>query len=108
MKIRHVSLRDLFWLVLVVALATGWALDRQRLEAARRNELAFRLQALHAAQQAALSERIASALAAVNNAKAALDAKLGLPPGATKAQAESAMKGHVLGQAKLTGTYRRD
>lgn len=38
----------------------------------------------------------------------ALDKSLGLPPGATKAQVEAAMRGHVLAQAKLTGTYRRD
>jgi Raf kinase inhibitor-like YbhB/YbcL family protein len=38
----------------------------------------------------------------------ALDRELGLPPGATKAEAESAMQGHVLAEAKLTGTYRRD
>jgi Raf kinase inhibitor-like YbhB/YbcL family protein len=38
----------------------------------------------------------------------ALDATLGLPAGATKAQVEAAMRGHVLAQAKLTGTYRRD
>ena len=38
----------------------------------------------------------------------ALDTLLELPPGATKAQVESAMRGHVLAQAKLTGTYRRD
>ena len=38
----------------------------------------------------------------------ALDGKLELPPGATKAQLEAAMKGHVLAEAKLTGTYRRD
>jgi Raf kinase inhibitor-like YbhB/YbcL family protein len=38
----------------------------------------------------------------------ALDATLGLAPGATKAQLEAAMKGHVLAEAALTGTYRRD
>ena len=38
----------------------------------------------------------------------ALGTKLGLPPGATKAQLAAAMKGHVLAEAKLTGTYRRD
>ena len=38
----------------------------------------------------------------------ALDSNLGLAPGATKAKVEAAMKGHVLGEAKLTGTYRRD
>ena len=38
----------------------------------------------------------------------ALEAKLEVPPGATKAQLEAPMKGHVLAEAKLTGTYRRD
>ncbi len=38
----------------------------------------------------------------------ALDRKLELPPGATKAQLEAAMKGHVLAEAKRTGTYRRE
>jgi hypothetical protein len=38
----------------------------------------------------------------------ALDEKLELSPGATKAQLLAAMEGHVLAQAKLTGTYRRD
>jgi Raf kinase inhibitor-like YbhB/YbcL family protein len=38
----------------------------------------------------------------------ALDKKLDLPPGATEAQLEAAMKSHVLAEAKLTGTYRRD
>ncbi len=38
----------------------------------------------------------------------ALDAELALAPGATKAEVERAMKGHVLAEAKLTGTYRRD
>ena len=38
----------------------------------------------------------------------ALDRELGLSPGATKAEVESAMQGHVLAEAKLTGTYRRD
>lgn len=38
----------------------------------------------------------------------ALDTRLELPPGSTKAQVEAAMQGHVLGQAKLIGTYRRD
>jgi hypothetical protein len=28
---RNVSLRDLFWLTLVIALALGWAIDRDRL-----------------------------------------------------------------------------
>jgi len=38
----------------------------------------------------------------------ALDGPLGLSPGATKAQVESAMRGHVLAEARLMGTYRRD
>ena len=38
----------------------------------------------------------------------ALDAKLGLPPGAGRAELEAAMKGHVLEETTLTGTYRRD
>ena len=37
----------------------------------------------------------------------ALDAVLSLPPRATKQQVETAMKGHVLAQAQLMGTYRR-
>ena len=37
----------------------------------------------------------------------ALDAPLGLPPKATKPQVEAKMKGHVLGQATLMGTYGR-
>lgn len=37
----------------------------------------------------------------------ALDAMLPLGPGASKPQVEAAMKGHVLGQAQLMGTYRR-
>lgn len=37
----------------------------------------------------------------------ALDAALDLPAGTTKAGLEAAMKGHVLGQATLMGTYRR-
>ena len=37
----------------------------------------------------------------------ALDTTLTLPPGATKTQVETAMKGHVLAQAQLMGTYRR-
>lgn len=39
---------------------------------------------------------------------AALDTLLRLPPGSTKAQVESAMRGHVLALAKTMGTYRRD
>lgn len=37
----------------------------------------------------------------------ALDAVLGLPPSATQAQVQAAMKGHVLAQAEWMGTYRR-
>lgn len=37
----------------------------------------------------------------------ALDTKTGLPPGATKAEVEKAMRGHILGQAELMGRYRR-
>ena len=37
----------------------------------------------------------------------ALDGELTLPPGATKAQVEAAMQGHVLAEAQLMGTYRR-
>lgn len=37
----------------------------------------------------------------------ALDAKLNLKAGATKAQLESAMKGHILIQAELVGKYGR-
>ncbi|UVE51563.1 YbhB/YbcL family Raf kinase inhibitor-like protein [Haloferax larsenii] len=35
----------------------------------------------------------------------ALDTELGLEPGATKADLESAIEGHVLDEARLTGTY---
>ncbi len=38
----------------------------------------------------------------------ALDRVLGLAPGATKAELEAAMKGRILAEAKLVGTYRRD
>lgn len=38
----------------------------------------------------------------------ALDTMLSLPPGATKAVVEGAMKGHVLAQTQLIGTYRRE
>ena len=38
----------------------------------------------------------------------ALDAKLGLPPGVGRRELETAMKGHVLEETTLTGTYRRD
>jgi Raf kinase inhibitor-like YbhB/YbcL family protein len=37
----------------------------------------------------------------------ALDAELALPAGATKPQLLAAVKGHVLAEAKLIGTYRR-
>lgn len=37
----------------------------------------------------------------------ALDQKLNLQPGATKADVEKAMKGHVLGEAQLMGKYQR-
>jgi hypothetical protein len=37
----------------------------------------------------------------------ALDTLLGLPPRATKADVEKAMKGHVLAQGELVGTYGR-
>ncbi len=37
----------------------------------------------------------------------ALDALLPLPPGATKAQLEEAMKGRILEKAELIGLYRR-
>ena len=37
----------------------------------------------------------------------ALDATLDLPPGATKAQLEAAMKGHILAEGQLMGTYQR-
>ncbi len=37
----------------------------------------------------------------------ALDAPLGLPPGASRADVERAMRGHVLAHAALTGTYAR-
>lgn len=37
----------------------------------------------------------------------ALDAELNLEPGATKADLERSMKGHVLAQAQLVGRYQR-
>ena len=37
----------------------------------------------------------------------ALDAVLRLPAGATMPQLEAAMRGHLLGEARLAGTYRR-
>ena len=38
----------------------------------------------------------------------ALDSMLRLPPGSTKAEVESAMRGHEIAEARLMGTYRRD
>lgn len=38
----------------------------------------------------------------------ALDSELPLKPGATKAELEKAMEGHIVGQAQLVGTYRRE
>lgn len=37
----------------------------------------------------------------------ALNGKLALKPGATKAEVEKAMKGHILAEAQLMGRYRR-
>jgi Raf kinase inhibitor-like YbhB/YbcL family protein len=37
----------------------------------------------------------------------ALDVALDLPAGATRAQLDGAMKGHILGQGQLMGTYQR-
>ena len=37
----------------------------------------------------------------------ALDAKLNLPEGATRAQVEAAMKGHILASGRLTGLFQR-
>jgi phosphatidylethanolamine-binding protein (PEBP) family uncharacterized protein len=37
----------------------------------------------------------------------ALDVSLDLPSGATKAQLEGAMKGHILSEGQLMGTYKR-
>jgi hypothetical protein len=37
----------------------------------------------------------------------ALDAKLNLPPGASKADLEKAMTGHILAQGQLMGRYKR-
>jgi len=37
----------------------------------------------------------------------ALDKKLDVPPGATKQQLLEAMKGHILAEAELVGTYER-
>ncbi|MFA5164177.1 MAG: YbhB/YbcL family Raf kinase inhibitor-like protein [Candidatus Omnitrophota bacterium] len=38
----------------------------------------------------------------------AIDRKLGLPEGAKRRDVEQAMQGHVLGQAELTGRYKRN
>jgi len=38
----------------------------------------------------------------------ALDSALKLPPGLTKNELMNAMQGHILAEAKLTGTYARD
>jgi len=37
----------------------------------------------------------------------ALDARLDLPPGATRAQVLAAMRGHILGQTEMQAEYRR-
>ncbi len=37
----------------------------------------------------------------------ALDAKLNLPAGATRAQVEAAMQGHILARGELIGLYQR-
>ena len=37
----------------------------------------------------------------------ALDKKLDLKPGATKSQVEDAMRGHILSEGRLMGTYKR-
>ena len=37
----------------------------------------------------------------------ALDATIDLPPGATRSQLETAMKGHILAHGELTATYKR-
>jgi Raf kinase inhibitor-like YbhB/YbcL family protein len=37
----------------------------------------------------------------------ALDATLDLPAGSTKAQLEKAMKGHILAEGQVVGTYAR-
>jgi len=37
----------------------------------------------------------------------ALDGTLGLKPGATRSEVEGAMKGHILGQGQVMGTYKR-
>jgi hypothetical protein len=46
MKLRF-TIRDLFWLVLVAALATGWYMQSQRQAAAFHADLAKRDQILH-------------------------------------------------------------
>jgi Raf kinase inhibitor-like YbhB/YbcL family protein len=38
----------------------------------------------------------------------ALDSMLNLPAGKTKKEVEKAMKGHIIGQGELVGTYSRD
>jgi len=62
MKLRHFSIRDLLWLFVVVALATGWGLDRFKLEQARRNEAAERQKAMVAARQAQYAAAVAAAV----------------------------------------------
>jgi hypothetical protein len=37
----------------------------------------------------------------------ALDSRLSLPPGSKRAELDRALQGHVLGEATLTGVYRR-
>jgi hypothetical protein len=69
MKLRHFSIRDLLWLFVVVALATGWGLDRVRLEQARRNELAERQRALVAARQAQYAADVSRASMALQQSE---------------------------------------
>jgi phosphatidylethanolamine-binding protein (PEBP) family uncharacterized protein len=38
----------------------------------------------------------------------ALDTALNLAPGVKRHQLDAAMKGHILAQAELVGTYQRD
>jgi len=38
----------------------------------------------------------------------ALDRELGLPEGAKRSEVEQAMRGHIIGQAELTGRYKRN
>jgi hypothetical protein len=66
MKLRHVTLRDLFWLILVVALATGWVVDRRALDTARRNEAAERQRAEAAARAAEYGAAVAASTSARN------------------------------------------